>query len=181
MTPARDRQVVLALPAWDGDDAAAAAAALQDKAVGRGLASALVAAAPGGALPAGCLDGLTEASRLYLVGTGGHAPEALAALLATAGLRAAGRVSLVADAAAAAPDEAEDRSFAARLHAALRAEGVATELAARTGEVAVVRDGEDRGRKRTRAGGEAWASKAPRSKVLYGWDGAAQTRRWAED
>lgn len=177
----RDQQVVLALPAQDGDGVMEAATALQDKAARHGLPSVLVVVTPGAALPEASLSSLTAASRLYLVGTGGHTPEALAALLATAGLCAVGRVSLVARAAAAPAEGADDRSFAARLHAALRAEAIATELAARTGDVTVVQAGEDRGRKRTRDDDGTWRSKAPHSKVVYGWSGDTQTRRWAED
>ena len=178
----RDRQIVLAMPAMRGGPEAAAAAALDEKAASRGLPSVVFEVAPGAAPPPGSLGALGPVSRLYLVGTGGHGPEELAALLAAAGLRQAGLVSLVADAAAAPADAAEDTSYAARLHAALRSHGIAVELAARTGEVAVVTEGEDRGRKRTRpAGGAAWVSKRPRSKVVYGWREAEQTRRWSED
>jgi hypothetical protein len=178
----RERQIVLAMPAVRGGPEEAAAAALDDKAASRGLPSVVLEVAPGATPPPGSLGALGTASRLYLVGTGGHGPEDLAALLAGAGLREAGLVSLVADAAAAPADATEDTSYAARLHAALRSHGIAVELAARTGEVVVVTEGEDRGRKRTRpAGGMSWASTRPRSKVVYGWRDAEQTRRWSED
>jgi len=196
---AYDRQVILAMASGDDPVAAdgidTAARALQDKAASRGLASSVVPIPAGAAPKPLALAALTQDSRLIIVGAldasggqvAGREPAALAGFLAASGLRAVRRISLVADTAGHAPDTdgppGPDLSFAGRFHAALREEhGIETELTARIGEVTVVAEGPDRGRKQTRTAEDPqWAHKRPRSKVVYAWSGTDQTRRWSDE
>jgi hypothetical protein len=200
---APDRQVVVALLAGTASDAAtsAAAADLAAKAIARGLASPVLALSAGApAAPEPALGALETASRLYLVGATGHdqqevggfAPGPLAQRLVTCGLRRVGRISVVADGVALpagcaatdgdAPPADASRSFAGTLHRELGARGVRTELVARPGTVRVLgaAAGPDRGRKVTRDGTDApWRHAAPRSKLVWRWDGLRQTVSWA--
>ncbi len=141
-------------------------------------------------------------SRLYLVGEGDAAQRLLAgwpsskvaALLADAGLRDLGLLSIVADGAGRDPDrddatqlEPQAASFASLLHRALRERhGIATTVNARVGAVKVVTEptssaGVESGRKLTspQPGIEADAHHAPRSKLRLRWDGDKQVSEWS--
>lgn len=141
-------------------------------------------------------------SRLYLVGEGDAAQRLLAgwpsstvaALLADAGLRDLGLISIVADGAGRDPDrgdaaqiEPQSTSFASLLHRALRDKhGITTTVNARVGAVKVVTGpmspgGVESGRKLTspQPGVDADTHHAPRSKLRLRWDGDGQVSEWS--
>jgi hypothetical protein len=143
---------------------------------------------------------LTGRSRLYLLGEGsavqrtlgGWDPAALAMLLARAGLREVGLISIVGDGAGRDParsdaeqTHADAVSFASLLHRALRHDhGIVTTINARVGAVRVVSEasgGIEVGRKITgpQTHGGASQHHAANSKLRLWWDGDQQLRAWS--
>lgn len=218
-----DRQLVVALLACDNDQSTLTQArALNDKHREPALASEVVnlhcRPPSDGPRRADGVDALRRAlagqlgvpraigghSRIYLVGPcsaadrtlAGWPAEAVAGLLAEAGLHDVALISLVADEAGRDPARADDAqvepgacSFASTLHSVLwTAHGVRTTVHARTGRVRVLEQphghGEtliEAGRKLTTSspGNLATAHHAPHSKLRLWWDGAMQRRTWA--
>lgn len=208
-----DRQLIVALPANPSDDdTLRQAMALDAKARARALPSEVVALAPAAELPPAVLLqamagrgtvtlAMTPASRLYLVGVGdaqarslsGRNGEAVADLLAAAGLADVAVISIVADGAGSDPDvgdpiSPQSSSFASRMHRhLLRAHGIDTTVHARVGRVRVATDadaagaGVEPGRKLTAAQGDLQPSrhKATHSKLSIRWAGDKQCREWS--
>ncbi len=130
---------------------------------------------------------------LYLVGRGdgdartlsGWDAAAVASLLAAAGLRELGLLSIVGDGAGRDSQRAHSAqidtgavSFTSELHRLLlAAHGVQTVVNARVGVVQVRSDG----RKQTTqaSGGMVGVHHAPESKLHFSWDAGQQRRRWA--
>ncbi len=144
---------------------------------------------------------VTARSRLYVLGRGhmadrkvaGWSGEAMAGMLAAAGLRAVGMISIVAEGAGRDPDRADRaqtddgaQSFASQLHRALRdAHGIWTSVHARIGAVRVQQTAPgqavDTGRKLSapHPGPGPLAHHAPGHKIRIDWDGSAQRMTWA--
>ncbi|MCC6532233.1 MAG: hypothetical protein IT531_06780 [Burkholderiales bacterium] len=136
---------------------------------------------------------VTRRSRLYLVGNGDAAartlgrrsPAAVASLLAAAGMRELGLLSVVADGAGRDPERehadqiaADATSFASELHRLLRtAHGIDTTVNARIGAVQVTAGG----RKLTAPQPDAQPTrhKAAHSKLTIRWVGEEQRRAWS--
>ena len=216
------RQLIVAMV--DGDDAAgnvAQAEALNAKERDAVLPSEVVVlhfgAAPDGRADAGDVEQLRLAlegkrqvalpvdaqARLYLLGEGsatrrtlaGCAPEAVAALLADAGLRAIRLLSIVGDGAGRDPDRTDDAqldpqatSFASRLHQSLQDRGIATTVNARVGAVRVLTQAGsagsvaiESGRKLTSAHPDAEATQhhAAATKLRLRWENGRQIREWS--
>lgn len=145
---------------------------------------------------------ITGRSRLYLIGAGdaggrtlgGRTGGVVAAMLAEAGLRELGLLSIVGDGAGRDPDrsdtgqvDAQATSFASLLHHALRDNhGVRTTVHARVGAVRVLTEPTptaagviDAGRKLTGGpGGVSSEHHAPRSKLRIRWEADRQIREW---
>jgi len=216
------RQLIVAMV--DGDDAAgsvAQAEALNAKERDAVLPSEVIVlhlgAAPDGRADAGDVEQLRLAlegkrlvampvdaqARLYLLGEGsatrrtlaGCAPEAVAALLADAGLRALRLLSIVGDGAGRDPDRADDAqldpqamSFASRLHQSLQDRGVATTVNARVGAVRVLTQAGAAGSIAIEAGrklasahpdAEAMQHHAAATKLRLRWEDGRQVREWS--
>lgn len=136
---------------------------------------------------------VTQRSRLYLVGHGegrartlsGWPADAVADLLAVAGVQALRLLSIVGDGAGWDVQRAHSEqtetgaiSFASELHRRLLvAHGVETTVNARVGEVQV----RDDGRKQTAQvdGAGVGLHHAALSKLHFSWDGGQQRCRWA--
>lgn len=218
-----DRQLIVALLTSDDDLATLAQAqALNDKRREPALASEVVSLRcrplRDGPRHAEGVDTLRRAlagqlgvpramgghSRLYLVGPCSAADrtladwpaDAIAGLLAEAGLHEVALISLVADEAGRDPARADHAqiepgacSFASALHGVLwKAHGIRTTMHARTGRVQVLEqphgDGMtliEAGRKLTASSPDtlATAHHAPHSKLRLWWDGEVQRRAWA--
>ena len=146
---------------------------------------------------------VTGRSRLYLIGAGdasrrtlgGRTGAAVAAMLAEAGLRELGLLSIVGDGAGRDPDRSDAgqadalaTSFASLLHLALRENhGIRTTVHARVGAVRVLTEPTSTaagvitaGRKLTAAqpGGVPGEHHAPRSKLRIRWEKDRQIREW---
>ncbi|HEY1789029.1 MAG TPA: C80 family cysteine peptidase [Verrucomicrobiae bacterium] len=148
---------------------------------------------------------ITGRSRLYLIGMGdtrqrtlgGRTGAAVAAMLAEAGLRELGLLSIVGDGAGRDPDrndagqaDVQATSFASLLQLALRDNhGIRTTVHARVGAVRVLTEPTSTaagviaaGRKLTGAqpGGASREHHAPHSKLRIRWEADRQVREWTK-